>query len=80
MVSAGLLMAISLVSFMVNMILRARAVAVERDHDEDQRARAEQVNAILEELHAEADPSSSLVGKSPPERCWIAARHPSWPA
>lgn len=58
-VSAGLLMAISLVSFTLNTVIQARAVAVQRDRAEDQRLRAEQVSGFLEELLAEADPNES---------------------
>ena len=46
------------VSFTVNTVVQARALARERDRAEAQRATAERVSTFLEELFTEADPNA----------------------
>ena len=58
-VSGTLLIVLLSISFMVNAVLQARAVGVERDRAEAQRATAERVSAFLEELFSEADPNQA---------------------
>ena len=58
-VSGGVLLLILGVSFTINTVLQARAVASERDRAEAQRATAERVSAFLEELFTEADPNAA---------------------
>jgi eukaryotic-like serine/threonine-protein kinase len=56
-VSAGALMLVLMVSFTINAVMQARAVAQERDRAESERETAERVIAFLEELLTEADPN-----------------------
>jgi serine/threonine-protein kinase len=58
-VSGGVLMLILMISFTVNALMQARAVARERDRAEAQRVRAERVSTFLEELLTEADPNEA---------------------
>lgn len=58
-VSGGLLILILGVSFTVNALLQARAVARERDRAEAQRVAAERVSGFLESLFTEVDPNQS---------------------
>jgi len=57
-VSGSLLLVLLGISFSVNAVVQARAVARERDRAEAQRASAEQVSTFLEELFTEADPNA----------------------
>lgn len=57
-VSGSLLLVLLGISFTVNAVVQARAVARERDRAEAQRAAAEQVSGFLEELFTEADPNA----------------------
>lgn len=58
-VSGGLLLLMLGISFTVNAVLQARAVARERDRAEAQRVAAEQVSGFLEDLFSEADPNQA---------------------
>ncbi len=58
-VSGGVLLLIVGVSFTVNTVLQARAVARERDRAEAERAAAERVSGFLQELFTEADPNQA---------------------
>jgi serine/threonine-protein kinase len=58
-VSGGALLVILGVTFAINAVLQARAVAVERDRAEVQRAAAERVSTFLEELFTEVDPNQA---------------------
>lgn len=56
-VSGSLLMLLLGISFTVNTLLQARAVARERDRAEVERATAQRVSSFLTELFSEADPN-----------------------
>jgi len=58
-VSGGVLVLILGISFTVNTVVQARAVARERDRAEAQRATAERVSGFLEELFTEVDPNAA---------------------
>lgn len=58
-VSGGALLLILGVTFTINAVLQARAVAAERDRAEAQRVAAERVSTFLEELFTEADPNQA---------------------
>ena len=58
-VSGGALLLILGVTFGINAVLQARAVARERDRAEAQRAAAERVSGFLEGLFIEADPNQA---------------------
>lgn len=58
-VSGGALLLILGVTFGINAVLQARAVARERDRAEAQRASAERVSGFLEGLFIEADPNQA---------------------
>lgn len=58
-VSGALLMVLLGISFTVNTVLQARAVARERDRAEAERVTAERVSGFLEELFTEADPNTT---------------------
>ena len=58
-VSGGLLMLMLMISFTVNAIMQARAVARERDRARAERETAVRVSAFLEELLTEADPNEA---------------------
>lgn len=57
-VSGTLLLVLLGISFTVNTLVQARAVARERDRAEAQRQSAERVSGFLEELFTEADPNA----------------------
>ena len=57
-VSAALLILVLGVSFTINTVVQARALARERDRAEAQRATAERVSSFLGELFTEADPNA----------------------
>lgn len=58
-VSGGLLLVLLGITFGVNAVFQARAVARERDRAEAQRVAAEQVSGFLEGLFTEADPNQA---------------------
>ncbi len=58
-VSGTLLMVLLGISFTVNTVLQARAVARERDRAEVERATAIRVSSFLEELFTESDPNAA---------------------
>ncbi len=62
-VSGGALLLILGVTFAINAVLQARAVAAERDRAESQRVAAERVSTFLEELFTEADPNQATASE-----------------
>jgi len=58
-VSGGVLLLIVGISFTINTVVQARAVARERDRTEAERQTAVRVSAFLEELFTEADPNET---------------------
>jgi serine/threonine-protein kinase len=58
-VSGGVLLLILMITFTINAVLQARAVARERDRTEAERQTAVRVSEFLEELLTEADPNEA---------------------